>query len=259
MMMKIRATISALVFGLALLFPASAQGPISSFPPGAFSSPARNGSAGTLPTFTNFASATNNSCGFVGSCQITASLTVASGFNVFAAMVDQNAAGTTAITTLTLSGGCSGSLTLQAATTSASGNGDSVALFYGTVTGGSCTVTVADTSSNGISRAGVAVGLLSNLSSTTPGTGCTGVYQPNGGSTYPCSASITVASGGFGVAAIGFSNAGPLTSSNLTIGSQSNATSNSVGIAYTSAAGAITPTFGGVGFVNGAIVSAPWR
>lgn len=209
--------------------------------------------AASAPTFDNFASAANSSCGFVTSCAVT--LTVASGFNVFSVIINNNGGGTTTITTLALSGGCSGSLTLQASTTGAN-SGEATALFYGTVTGGSCTVTATASLANTIGKAGVAVGKLSNLGSTTPGTGCTGAYTPAGGLTYPCTSGITVPAGGFGVAAIGYNNATTLTSSNLTIGSQANITGLSVGIAYTTSS--VTPTFGGIGFVHGAIVAAPW-
>ena len=134
------------------------------------------------------------------------------------------------------------------------------ALFYGTVTGGaSCTVTV--TSSAGqFSTVGVALGLLSNLSSTTPGTGCTGIFAPGTGTTYNCSSGITVSSGGFGIAAVGYGSVTAMTSSNMTIDSQTSFGTGggvgSVGIAHFTTSE--TPQFGPSGFNQALITSAPW-
>jgi hypothetical protein len=88
---------------------------------------------------------------------------------------------------------------------------------------------------------GVALGTLSNLSSNTPGTDCTGTYASSQNAPYPCTSGITVSSGGFGIAGFGFVGAGTLTSSNLTIDNQN--TSVSVGIGHTTTSN--TPQFGG--------------
>jgi hypothetical protein len=212
------------------------------------------GGAPPAPTFTNFASGSNASCPFATSCTIS-SVTVASGFNVVAAEIGNSGTGVSTINRVDL---CGTTLTLQSATASAASAGSSVGLAYGTVTGGACTIVIFSSLAGSIPTASAAVGLLSNLSSTTPGTGCTGALQPDGaGSGYACSSGITVSAGGFGVAAIGYNSNTTLTSANLTIGSQSNAALTSAGIAYSTTSN--TPAFQGAGFVYGAIVAAPWN
>lgn len=210
---------------------------------------------GGSPTWTAQTSGVNVACGFITTCNI-ASVTVPTGFIVVGALV-HNAGGSSG----TISGvsACGTPLT-QAQTNTIPSAGDGVALFYGSVTGGTCTVAVTFSVASAVQDAGVALGLLSNLSSTTPGTGCQAQYPGSQNAPYDCSGSITVPSGGFGICAIGYNNVTALTSSNLTINSQSAAgtggDATAVGIGSTTVTG--TPTFGGTNFAQAGIACAPW-
>jgi len=222
---------------------------------------AAQGAAGILllaksaggPTFTNQLSAVNSSCGFAATCPVT--LTVATGFNVFAISVNNQSAGSVTVSGAAVSG-CSTATLTQAQTNTIPSSGVGVALFYGTVpTGGSCTVTVTVTVA-GIQAAGVAVGLLSNLSSTTPGTGCQAQSPAIATSIYSCGSSITVNAGGYGVCAIGYNSATTMTSTNLTIESQTPLALSSIGIADTGVTE--TPVFSGSPNQQAGIACAPW-
>jgi hypothetical protein len=188
---------------------------------------------------------------------------VPTGFIVVGALINNQSASTGTITGISLSGGtCSSTSLTQAQTNSIASGNWGVALFYGTVTGGTCTVTVTFSVPGSLQDAGVALGLLSNLSSTTPGTGCQAQFAPAPGQDQPylCGSSITVNSGGFGICVFGYNSATALTSSNLTIDSQgtggTGGNATTIGIGHTIVTE--TPQFGGVGFVSGGIACAPW-
>jgi hypothetical protein len=212
-------------------------------------------SSGGAPTWTAQTSGTNPACGFVTTCNIT-SVTVPTGFIVVGALVSNQSASTGTVSGISA---CGTSLTL--AQTNSIPTGDwGVALFYGTVTGGTCTVAVTFSVARALQDAGIALGLLSNLSSTTPGTGCQVQYPGSQNAPYPCSGSITVNAGGFGICAFGYNNVATLTSSNLTIDSQSTSgtgvNATTIGIRHTTVTE--TPAFGGTGFVQAGIACAPW-
>jgi hypothetical protein len=211
---------------------------------------------GGSPTWTAQTSAVNLSCGSIATCAVP-SVTVPTGFVVFAVSLINTGASSATFTSLALSGGCTGTLTLaQTNTIPASGVGS--ALFYGTVAGGTCTVTITATGGTpSIAAAGVALGLLSNLSSTTPGTGCQMQVSTYSGPPFVCSGSITVPSGGFGICAIGYNNATAMAPTNTTIDSQQNNTGFSNGIGETTVTE--VPSFGGAAVVYAGIACAPWR
>jgi hypothetical protein len=240
------------VIGLcaALAVPASAQLTITGVGGG-------SGGAAASPTWTNFTTATNTSCGFGATCDFT-SVVVPTGFIVVGALINNQGGSTVTISAMSLSAGCSGSLT-QAQTNSIISGGAGVGLFYGTVTGGTCTVTVT-TSASGIQTAGLGLGLLSNLSSTTPGVGCQAVHTVSNDVPYNCSGSVTVPAGGYDVCIFGYTNVTALTSSNLTIDSQATAgvSSTAVRVGIGNARTTLTPAYGGIGFVSGGIACAPW-
>lgn len=245
--------VAALLLGIVV----AAQAQFNSFPPGVFSNKAALDPAagGAAPTWTAQTSVANPACGFLTTCSI-GSVTVPTGFIVAGAYVNNQGGAAGTITAVSV---CGTGLTLQASTT---GTAQVIAaLFYGSVTGGTCTVQITYSQAGAIADAAVALGLLSNLSSTTPGTGCKGDYAGSQAAPYPCTAGITVASGGFGIGVFGYSNATTMTSANLTIDSQANAgtgaNATSFGIGNTTTSN--TPQFGGVGFAQAAIVAAPWR
>jgi hypothetical protein len=201
------------------------------------------------PTWTAQTAAGNNGCGFSTSCSVTG-VPVTSGFIVAGVGGTNDAAGASTVSALTV---CGTSLTLISSPSVASG-AELLGLFAGTVTGGSCTLTATASGAGAFNGMSVALGTLSNLTSTTPGTLCTGVYGPTQDSPYPCTTgSITVAAGGFGIAVFGVST--PLTSTNLTVDATD--PDGQVGIGHTTVSE--TPSFNGAKFVNAVIIAAPWR
>ena len=210
--------------------------------------------SGAGPTWTAQTSAVNNACGFVTSCSVTG-VSVTSGLVVVAVGGNNQTAGSSNINAVTV---CGTSLTAAQNPTSGA-NSDMIALFYGTVTGGSCTVTATASATGAFQAIGVALGTLSNLSSTSPGIGCNATFNNTQASPYPCSSGIAVSSGGFAIA--GFSSAAgeTFTSSNLTIDSQTSASLVSIAIGHSSATGSMTPQYGAGNFDNVGIAAAPWR
>jgi hypothetical protein len=206
--------------------------------------------SGGSPTWTNQTSGVNASCGFTTSCSVTG-VTVPSGFIVVGVGGINEASGASTVSSLTA---CGTSLTLLASPSAPNG-GFLLAEFYGTVTGGSCTISATASGTNAWNTMGVALGELSNLTSTTPGTDCTGYYAASQNAPYPCTSSVTVASGGFAIAVFGYGASATLTSTNLTIDSQQSTVAIGIGHAITT----LTPTFGGGNFLQAAIVAAPWR
>jgi hypothetical protein len=133
------------------------------------------------------------------------------------------------------------------------------AIAYGTVAGGSCTVAVTVGGGGSNRWNSVALGTLSNLSSTTPGTSCNGVYPGSFASPYPCTSGITVSSGGFGIGGMGYNQTVTITSSNMTIDAQYNGTTDGQSVAIGHTTTSNTPSFGGQGFAQASTVAAPWR
>ena len=204
---------------------------------------------GGSPTWGNFTAAGNSSCGFPTTCNIS-SVTVASGFVV--ATVFAYVGGTTTISAVSI---CGTPMTLIDAGGPA---GYDTVLAYGTVTGGSCTVAVTSSVALSVDWTSVALGTLSNLSSTTPGTSCNGVY-PATPSPYPCTSGITVLASGFGIGGLAYNQTTTITSSNMTIDAQYNGTSDNQSVAIGHTTSSNTPSFGGAGFAQASVVAAPWR
>jgi hypothetical protein len=209
-------------------------------------------SGGGSPTWTNQTTGINPSCGFATTCSIT-SVAVTSGVVVVAVAGVNNSAGASTVTSMTI---CGTSATLIASPSAAS-NIFMTAIFYATgVTGGSCTVSATASGTGAWNEMGIALGTLNNLTSSTPGTDCTGVYTGTQAAPYPCTSGITVAAGGFGI--VGMMIQGPgvtLTSSNVTIDAQEPTTA--IGIGHTTTSN--TPQFGGFDNDYATIVAAPWR
>ena len=205
------------------------------------------------PTWTNTTAAISSSCGFVTTCTITG-VAVTTGYVVAGVMGSNSDLVSANFTAMSV---CGTSLTLIDATPGAA-NTWTTSLFGGTVTGGSCSVVVTSSGAYSISIIGIALGTLSNLNSTTPGTYCDGQYPAVQTSPYPCTSGITVSSGGFGIAVFGGNapSSAP-TSSNLTVDSTSDAAAGSVGIGHTTSS--ITPQFSAPNYYQEGIIAAPWR
>jgi hypothetical protein len=214
-------------------------------------------SGGGSPTWTGTGSIFA-SCGFVSPCT-TGSISITGGYVVVGVGVNNQSGSSTNISAVTA---CGTSLTAIQNPSSPSSS-FMIGLFGGTVSGGSCTIVVTTAGSpDGMS---VALGTLNNLTSTTPGGSCNGLFDFSQAQPYPCSTSITVSSGGFAIAAFGSGSGGePLSSTNMTVDSQtfggSGGSASSVAIAHSSAAGSLTPSFlSGVDFDIAGIAAGAWR
>jgi hypothetical protein len=212
---------------------------------------------GGSPTWTGTGSIFT-SCGFVSPCT-TGSISITGGYVVVGVGVNNQSGSSTNISAVTA---CGTSLTAIQNPSSPSSS-FMIGLFGGTVSGGSCTIVVTTAGSpDGMS---VALGTLNNLTSTTPGGSCNGLFDFSQAQPYPCSTSITVSSGGFAIAAFGSGSGGePLSSTNMTVDSQtfggSGGSASSVAIAHSSAAGSLTPSFSsGVDFDIAGIAAGAWR
>jgi len=217
-------------------------------------------SGGGIPTFTAQTSGVNVSCGFVTTCSVTG-LTVTSGFNIIGALFSNQSGSNASVSGITLCGTAL-SLVSGSAAIAASGDYGGAALFQGTVTGGTCTAAVTVSAASAIQNVGVALGLLSNLSSQIAGTACTVEFAGSAQGPYICGSSITIPTNGYGVCVFGFNAATTLTSTNLTISSQasggSGVTLTAAGIGYTQTTE--TPQFGSSAtFQNGSMSCAPWH
>lgn len=158
-----------------------------------FTSPAASGGGGS-PTWTGTGAFANGSCSFAPSCTITTTATVTAGIVVAMAGVQNQglSAGTISISI------CGTSLTMDVTPSITSGTYGG-AMGHGSVTGGTCTITLTVSGTANIASAGVAFGTLNNLSSSTPGTPCSEFYNVSQSSPYPCTGGLTVAASGFGI------------------------------------------------------------
>lgn len=249
------AFIRALVFALSL-FPALAGAQLSGgliFP-----GPGTPASSGASPTWGNTAAAVNGTCSFVTTCTVSSTMTVASGFVVAVAGINHGAAGTATITGIHV---CGTALNVDS-TTSAAVSNYVVAIGSGTVTGGTCTVTVTSSVTSDIQNAGIALGTLANLSSTTPGTACSASFTGAGSTPFVCGSGLTVSAGGFGISGIFQNNAAnlPASSGNVTIdvtATNSGGTNSSIGIGHQTVSG--STQIAAHSFCNCAIVGEPFR
>jgi hypothetical protein len=212
---------------------------------------------GGSPTWTGTGSIFT-SCGFVSPCT-TGSISITGGY-VVVGVGGNNQSGSSA--NFSAVSACGTPLTAIQNPNSVSSS-YMIALFAGTVSGGSCTLVI--TSSGSPDGVSVALGTLNNLTSTTPGSSCNGVFDFSQAQPYPCSTAVTVSSGGFAIAAFGDGNApATLSSTNMTIDSQINGgtggSASSVAIAHSSVAGSLTPSFStGADFDIAGIAAAAWR
>lgn len=217
-------------------------------------------SGGGSPTWTNITSGGNGACGFVTTCSITG-LTVASGFNVMG-IGGRQVGGTVDWSNVKLCG-----TTLTRIVGSGDIAGFPVDLWAGTVTGGTCTAS-ADGSAGSIESLLVGLGLLSNLTSTTATTTCSGDFTGSTNDPNPCSSALTVPANGFAIAFAYGNFAGTgctvtwVANGGLTMvpdASPTNATKDCASISHFATAGAITPTFNDGGFLAGGIAGATWN
>lgn len=209
---------------------------------------AGKGTPAGLPVWDSFTAGGNDACGFVTTCNIN-SVTVPAGFIIVAARITNDA-------NLNAVSVCGTALTVQH--TSGPTTYD-VAIAYGTTSGGTCTVAITGDPTS-VQFAAFALGRLSNLNSTTPGTNCTGTYAGiNTGGTYPCTTGITVSANGFGVAAVQTNQKVTITSSNMTIGAQYNGSTANQSVALAYATSSNTPSFTSTNFNQVGVIAAPWR
>lgn len=206
---------------------------------------------GGSPTFTGATSGGNGSCGFVTSCSV-AGLTVVSGFVVVG--VGGSIPGAT--TDWSTVSACGTPLTKII------GNGNTTTnptdIWAGTVTGGTCSVTVTHTGN--IGSLVVGLGTLNSLSSTTATSTCSGNFPGSAqNSPYSCSTAITVPASGFGVAFAYNQGTTGFGWSNMTVDPSTVNSADQGGISHMATAGSITPQFTGVGFVSSGIAAATWN
>lgn len=234
---------------LAALSSAAAQVPTTHAGLGAPSS------GGGSPTWTGATAGVNSACGFMTSCNVTGGLNVTTGIVVAAAYVNNQAAGagTASITV------CGTSLTMDVQP-SIAGGAVGISMGHGSVSGGTgCTITVTLSAANSIENIGVALGTLNNLSSSTPGTACTGDYPVTQNSPYPCTTGLTVVAGGFGIVGFGENVTTSITSGNVTVDAtavSSTGTATGVAIGHTTTSN--TPQFSSSNFANAHIVGEPF-
>lgn len=152
-------------------------------------------SAAAAPTWTGTSAAAVATCGFVGTCAVTASAAVTTGVVVVMAGVNNTSGSSGTITGISV---CGTPLTVDVAPTIGAGTYGG-AMGHGSVTGGTCTISVTFSVAGAVQNAGVAWGTLNNLSSTTPGTSCSAFYPGSQVSPYPCTGGLTVSAGGFGI------------------------------------------------------------
>lgn len=220
-----------------------------------FPGPGMPASAGGGPVFSGATSGSNGACGFATTCSVT-SVTVPAGFIVAGAGGGNNAGGASTVSAISV---CGTALTAAVNPSAASGQ-YMIGEFYGTTAGGTCTVQVTASGAGAWDKMGIALAGVSGLTSSTPGTGCSATFASSQASPYPCSSSITVSSGGFGIAVFGATALLTLSqgSSSVVVDSQT-AANLSFGIGHSSVAGTLTPDFATSGFQSVGIAAAPWR
>lgn len=155
------------------------------------------------------------------------------------------------------------SVTLTSITGSGNFNtGQDIEIWGGTVgCSGSQTISVATTNpANSWTKMYVAIGTLTNLSSTTP-TGTCHATDLAVANTVTCGSSLTVATGGFAIVGGLNSFTTTFTSSTMTLDSSTNDAVNMSGaIGHNSTPGTLTPSLTlSVSFTNKGVVAATWR
>lgn len=252
------ACIAAIVAGFLI---GASQAQYQSFPPGVFSNKAALDPAagGASPTWTGQAAAANGSCGFVTTCNATTTGTVTTGVVVAMAGVSNAGASSGTITGISV---CGTALTVDVAPSIAS-NAYGAAIGHGSVTGGTCTVSVTFSVSGSIQNGGVAWGTLNNLNSSTPGSSCSAIYHVSQNSPYPCTGGLIVSSGGFGIVGY-FDNGSTVTNGgSLTVDATAN---NSGGTGTAVAIGHVTASctaaqcqYAAANFADASVIGEPFR
>lgn len=152
-------------------------------------------SGSASPTWTGQAAAANGSCGFVTTCNATTTGTVTTGVVVAMAGVNNQSGSTGTISGISV---CGTSLTVDVAPSIASGQYGG-AMGHGSVTGGTCTISITFSVAGAIQNVAAAWGTLNNLNSSTPGTSCSAFYNGSQNSPYACTGGLTVSASGFGI------------------------------------------------------------
>lgn len=246
----------AIVAALLLCSPAWAQVPQTGAGLGAPSS-----GGGGSPTFSNTTSAaiSGGACNFVTTCTVSTTMAVTSGTVVAVAGISNSGGSSGTITSINI---CGTAITPDSSNTIPSSS-SGVAIGHGTITGGTCTVTVTFSVAGAISAAGIALGTLANLSSTTPGTACGAQFAASNTTPYACTGGLTVSSGGFGISGFFQGSNTPAPSSGdavLTVDSTATAGSNAaIGIGHTTASFTTNTIWAGQNFCNCGTIGEPFR
>lgn len=211
-------------------------------------------SGGSTPTWTGADAAINNGCLFSAICSVLTQPVTTGTLVVFAIVNNQGTADTPSMTA------CGTSLSNRVGTGTIPAGYTGV-MFYGNVTGGTCTITVSFAGSGSFQDAGFSWGTLNNLTSMTPGTSCLGNYQITQNSPYPCTSSLTVASGGFGIVGFGQNQIATMTGGGGVTSDASATTSSgdTIGVAIGHMTASGTPQYTGGNFATAYIIGAPWR
>lgn len=152
-----------------------------------------SGGGGASPTWTGTGAVVNASCGFITTCPVSTTAAVTTGLVVAVVGVNNQSGSSGTITGVSV---CGTSLTVDVANTIASGAAGA-AIAHGSVTGGTCTISVTFSVAGSIFLGAASWGTLSNLASSTPGTSCN--LAANQLSPYNCTGGLTVGAGGFGI------------------------------------------------------------
>lgn len=212
---------------LALWMPASAQltmtGVGGGFGP----------SGGGSPTIGGGGAITAN-CSFgANPCVVTTTATVTTGVVAIMAGVLNQGGSNGTITAVSV---CGTNLTIDVTRTIAN-NEHGAAFARGSVTGGTCTISISFSNSGALADIGAAWITMNSLNSGTPDTSCNGFYNGSQGSPYPCTGGLTVTGSGFGV--VGFWDnltALPTNGGSLTVdASAGNGGGRNVGIGHVTA------------------------
>ena len=206
------------------------------------------------PTWTATTSGVNAACGFVTTCTITG-LTVSSGFNVVVLGGTNQSGATSTVSSVTL---CGTSLTLVQAPSAAGGNALG-ALFAGTVTGGTCSLAATASAAGAWQTMSGALGLLSNLSSTTATGSCNSIFIGSQASPYECASTLTIAAGGFAIGGLAVTTNSAVGTDTLIFDANSPATASAAGIGHSSVAGSINAGLGDGNFQNVVVMAGTWR
>lgn len=208
-------------------------------------------SGGAAPSYAAGDEQINEGCAFATTCSVTA--TVTAGFVVV------SASGNTSGVVITGVSVCSTPLA-QVVTTGVFGTNYTGDIWAGTIAcSGSQTITVT-VGSSALFKIEIGVGTLSNLTSNTATSTCTGFSASISGGAIPCSGTITVPSSGFGICG-GFQS----TNSAITFVSPVTTDKSAVGATTAGAFGSdaaastFTPSMNGSNFFQGSLACVTYH